>query len=228
LRFHGRFVHRFFARTPRIVCLAFAGPVRDFARMAFHKFIASTDGWQTHGDEALFANPHIAVHRVTLTTPTRPEPFSWTVAHRKGAVVVAPMTAEGKFLLVRQERVPIRATIWEFPAGQIDDDDAEDHIRATGLRELREESGHELAPGGEVISLGYFFPSAGFTDEHSHLLLARPVVPSPQGTAHDAGEAIVEHRVFTPAEFRAMIASGEIRDANTLAAFARMVVLGWA
>ena len=24
-------------------------------------------------------------------------------------------------LLVRQERVPIRATIWEFPAGQIDD-----------------------------------------------------------------------------------------------------------
>ncbi len=200
--------------------------MRDFARMAFHKFIASSAGWNVQQDEPLFANPYIAVHRVTVTSPTRPEPFTWTVAHRKGAVVVAPLTAEGKFLLVRQERVPIRATIWEFPAGQIDDDAAEDHIRATGLRELREESGHELAPGGEVLSLGHFFPSAGFTDEHSHLLLARPVVPSPHGTEHDAGEAIVEHRAFTAAELRAMIAGGEICDANTLAAFARMVALG--
>jgi 8-oxo-dGTP pyrophosphatase MutT (NUDIX family) len=206
--------------------LAFASAVRDFAPMAFHNFIGHSEGWQTHQDEELFANPHIAVHRVHVTTPTRPKPFPWTVAHRKGAVVVAPVTAAGDFLLVRQERVPIRETIWEFPAGQIDDVAEEDHIRATGLRELREESGYELAPGGELISLGYFFPSAGFTDEHSHLLLARPVVPSPRGTSHDPGEAILGCRAFAPAEFRDMIAKGEIRDANTLSAFARMAALG--
>jgi ADP-ribose pyrophosphatase len=194
--------------------------------MAFHHFIRPTDGWETHGDETLFANPYLAVHRVKVSTPTRPVPFEWTVAHRKGAVVVAPMTAQGDFLLVRQERVPIRATIWEFPAGQIDDHEEDDHIRATGLRELREESGYELAPGGELISLGHFFPSAGFTDEHSHLLLARPVVPSAWGTSHDPGEAILDCRAFAPAEFREMIARGEIRDANTLAAFARMAALG--
>jgi 8-oxo-dGTP pyrophosphatase MutT (NUDIX family) len=200
--------------------------MRDSALMAFHHFIGAVAGWETQADEALFANLHIAVHRVKVTTPTRLTPFHWTVAHRKGAVVVAPMTAQGEFLLVRQERVPIRATIWEFPAGQIDDEEEEDHIRATGLRELREESGYELAPGGELISLGHFFPSAGFTDEHSHLLLARPVVPSPRGAAHDAGEAILDCRTFALPEFRAMIASGEIRDANTLSAFARMVALG--
>jgi ADP-ribose pyrophosphatase len=194
--------------------------------MPFHDFIRDTDGWKTRADEPLFANPYIAVHRVTLTTPTRPEPFEWTVAHRKSAVVVVPITGAGEFLLVRQERVPIRASIWEFPAGQIDDHAEDDAIRATGLRELREESGHELAPGGEIISLGHFFPSASFTDEHSHLLLARPVVPSPLGHAHDAGEAITDCRAFPPAEFREMIARGEIRDANTLAAFARMVALG--
>lgn len=196
--------------------------------MSFHDFIRDEHGWRTVSDETHFANPYLEVHRVTVTSPTRGEPFQWTVAHRKGAVVVAPMTASGDFLLVRQERVPIRATIWEFPAGQIDESAGHEEaaIRATGLRELREESGYELAPGGEVISLGVFFPSAGFTDEHSHLVLARPVVPSALGHEHDESEAITECRAFSPTELRAMIAGGEIRDANTLAAFARMVAMG--
>lgn len=194
--------------------------------MAFHDFIRDSEGWQTRQDEMLFSNPYLSVHRVTTTSPSRSNPFSWTVVHRKGAVVVAPMTPSGDLLLVRQERVPIRALIWEFPAGQIDDHAEPDAIRTTGLRELQEESGHELAAGGEIVSLGHFFPSAGFTDEHSHLLLARPVVPSPHGHKHDAAEAITECRAFSPTEFRAMIASGEIRDANTLAAFARLVALG--
>jgi len=192
----------------------------------FHSFIQSSDGWTVIAGEQQFANPYVEVYRATVTSPTRPEPFTWTVVHRKGAVVVAPMTADGKFLLVRQERVPIRATIWEFPAGQIDDTSDPDAIRATGLRELTEEAGYELAPGGELISLGHFFPSCGFTDEHSHLVLARPVVPAAGGAKPDAAESITECRAFSTEEFRAMIASGEIRDANTLCAFARMVAMG--
>jgi 8-oxo-dGTP pyrophosphatase MutT (NUDIX family) len=202
--------------------------LRHFAGlMAFHDFITDRDGWQTHASEALFENPHLSVHCVETSTPTRSKAFKWLVCHRKGAVVVAPMTEDGRFLLVHQERVPIRATIWEFPAGQIDDAAEAEAIMATGRRELREETGYELAPGGELIPMGYFFPSAGFTDEHSHLLLARPVVPHPDGCKHDPGEAINECRAFTVAELKAMIASGEIRDANTLAAFARLVMLGF-
>ena len=192
----------------------------------FHRFIQSTEGWNVITGETLFANPYVEVHRATVTSPTRPEPFTWTVVHRKAAVVVVPMTTDGRFILVRQERVPIRATIWEFPAGQIDDTAEPDAIRVTGLRELTEEAGYELAPGGEVVSLGHFFPSCGFTDEHSHLLLARPVVPAVSGAKPDAAESITECRAFSDEEFRAMIASGEIRDANTLCAFARMVAMG--
>jgi ADP-ribose pyrophosphatase len=191
----------------------------------FHRFIQSTEGWSVLAGEMQFANPYVEVHRATVTSPTRPEPFTWTVVHRKGAVVVAPMTADGRFILVRQERVPIRATIWEFPAGQIDDTSDPDAIRATGLRELTEEAGYELAPGGDLISLGHYFPSCGFTDEHSHLVLARPVVPAAGGAKPDAAESITERRAFSTDEFRAMIASGDIRDANTLSAFARMVAM---
>jgi ADP-ribose pyrophosphatase len=192
----------------------------------FHRFIQSGGGWSVVAGEMQFANPYVEVHRATVTSPTRPEPFTWTVVHRKGAVVVAPMTADGRFILVRQERVPIRATIWEFPAGQIDDTADPDAIRATGLRELEEEAGYTLAPGGELLPLGHYFPSCGFTDEHSHLLLARPVVPAAGGAKPDAAESITGCHAFSVQEIRAMIASGEICDANTLVSFARMVALG--
>ena len=195
--------------------------------MSFHSFTPDRDGWTTVSDEVAFANPYLEVHRVMVTSPSRPEPFDWTVCHRKAAVVVAAQDSEGRFIMVRQERVPIRSTIWEFPAGQIDHATGQDEaaIRETGIRELREESGYAPASDAAVESLGYFFPSAGFTDEHSHLLLIRPVAPHPLGHAHDESEAITECRAFSSEELRAMIASGEVRDANTLAAFARLIAL---
>lgn len=196
--------------------------------MTFHNFIGRNKGWKTLSDEKAFANPYVEVHAVTVQTPSRPDGCSWTVVHRKAAVVVAPMTREGKFLLVRQERIPIRAVIWEFPAGQIDVKTEHDEAAKmrTARRELREETGHQLAKGGRFESLGYFFPSAGFTDEHSHLYLASPVVPSASGNDPDEHEAIVECRAFSPGELRAMIADNEIRDANTLSAYARMCAMG--
>jgi ADP-ribose pyrophosphatase len=195
--------------------------------MAFHSFTPDSPDWRTLQDDVAFANPYLEIHRVTVTSPSRPEPFTWTVCHRKGAVVVAARDSEGRFIMVRQERVPIRATIWEFPAGQIDEATGHDDaaIRDTGVRELREESGYEPGPDATSQSLGHFFPSSGFTDEHSHLLLIAPVVPHPAGHEHDESEAITECRAFSVEELRGMIASGEVRDANTLAAFARLVAL---
>jgi ADP-ribose pyrophosphatase len=196
--------------------------------MRFHNFNHDAPGWQTLSDETAFANPFAELHLVKVSTPMRPEGANWTIVHRKGACVVAPITGEGKLLLIRQERIPVRAAIWEFPAGQIDEvGEADDEvIQQTALRELREESGFELAPGGELIPLGLFFSSPGIMDEHNYLFVARPVVPSPNGTEHEASEAIGECRAFTPDELREMIASGEIRDANTLSVFARMTARG--
>ena len=196
--------------------------------MRFHDFIQDGDGWKLLEDTEVWANPFAEVHLVKVQTPTRPEGATWTVVHRKGACVVVPITRDENVLLVRQERIPIRATIWEFPAGQIEPnrEHTPEVLRATALRELREESGYELAPDGELISLGHFFSSAGVMDEHSHLFVARPVIRSPHGSAHDEHEAITECREFTAAEFRKMIATGEIRDANTLSAFARMCATG--
>ena len=195
--------------------------------MQRNPLVRDRDGWKTISGETHFANPHLEVVTERVQTPTRAEPRTWTTVHRKAAVVIAPMTSDGKFLLIREERIPIRAAIWSMPAGQIDDDigTEEKKIEAVALRELHEETGYDLAPGGEVIPLGYFFTSAGLTDELCHFFLVRPVQRA-ETHKREEGEMILECRAFSPWEIRKMIAENEIRDSNTLAICARIAARG--
>src|SRR4029453_8114081 len=173
--------------------------------------------WKTVSSERHFADRNLEVVTDRVQTPARPDPRAWTIVHRKPAVVVAPMTRDGTIILIRQERIPIRQAIWEMPSGQIDDHNADDDkINDTALREVREETGYELAPDGELISLGYFFSSPGFTDERGYFFLARPVQSCAEGPDRDEGESILDCRGFTSEEIRRMIAANEIRHANTL------------
>jgi ADP-ribose pyrophosphatase len=192
------------------------------------KLVRDNDGWETISSDQHFTNDHLEVVTDKVRTPTRSEPRAWTVVHRKAAVIVAPMTANGKLLLIRQERVPIRSAIWEMPAGQIDNHDADENkIKEVALKELREETGYELAPGGELIALGHYFASPGFTDEYGYLFLARPVQCCASGDDQDETESILDCRAFSVAEIRAMIKKNEIRDANTLGICARLAAHGF-
>jgi len=175
-----------------------------------------------------FQNDHLAVVTEQIRTPEQREPRSWTVVHRKRAVIIAPMTAEGKIILIRQERLPVRTAIWEVPGGQIDEagEPAMSEIKAVALRELREETGFELAHDGELISLGDYFTSPGFTDERGYFFLARPVRSSADGHAHDESESILDCRAFSARELSRMIDQNEIRDANTLGICARLAARG--
>src|SRR5437868_14138139 len=123
--------------------------------------------WETISSERHFSNAHLAVVTDRVRTPARSEPRTWTIVHRKAAVIVAPMTRDGKIVLIHQERIPICEAIWEMPSGQIDNagERARETIEQVALRELREEAGYELAKNGELIPLGHYFSSPGFTDE---------------------------------------------------------------
>jgi ADP-ribose pyrophosphatase len=200
--------------------------------------VQDTDGWQTISSEHHFTNDHLEVVTDLVQTPTCPKPRSWTIVHRKAAVIVAPMTRDGKLLLIRQERVPVRGAIWEMPAGQIDPPQdgsaaadnhnaAEDEIKKVALRELREETGYELAEDGELTALGYYFSSPGFTDEYGYLFLARPVERGAAGDAQEEAESILDCHAFSVDEIWRMIAENEIRDANTLGICARLAARGF-
>jgi 8-oxo-dGTP pyrophosphatase MutT (NUDIX family) len=192
------------------------------------KLVQDRDGWETISSDRHFANAHLEVVTDHVRTPTRPKPRSWTVVHRKAAVIVAPMTRDERFVLIRQERLPIRAAIWEMPAGQIDDvfEPAQKKIEAIALSELREEAGYELAKDGDLIALGHYFSSPGFTDEHGYFFLARPVEPC-GSYVRDEAESILDCRAFDVEKIWHMIAENEIRDANTLSMWAGLAARGF-
>lgn len=187
-------------------------------------------GWKKVAARPAYADPYIQIERADYLTPGRPDkPVTWTIAHRKAAVAIAPVLEDGRFLLIAQERLPVQDTLWEFPAGQIDDENTADPrqtIIDTALNELREEAGVILEPGrGTLTPLGYFLPSQGFTTEHVYLFRAEPVCVVGQPEPEDS-EHISTVRPVSAGELRRMIAANEITNALTLALFARMAAQG--
>jgi ADP-ribose pyrophosphatase len=184
--------------------------------------------WEILSSRSCFKDKYVEVVEEEIRSPAKAEPRSWTVVKRKRAVVVAAITEGEKLILIRQERLPIREAIWEVPAGQIDDENDvdDDDIAAVALRELREETGFELAEGGHLIALGDYFTSPGFTDERGYFFLAQPVRECAAGHSRDESESILDCRAFSAEELQRMIRENEIRDANTLALCSRLLARG--
>ena len=138
----------------------------EILRMKKSPLVADKEGWRTVREESKYKDPYMEVTLDEVFTPTRRDkPAHWTVVHRKPAVIVAPMTPAGELVLVRQERIPARLHQWEFPAGQVDDEDSTDEavVRAAALRELQR--GNRLrtrAAGVRVDQPGILFQLAGF------------------------------------------------------------------
>ncbi|MEP6956283.1 MAG: NUDIX hydrolase, partial [Chthoniobacterales bacterium] len=191
---------------------------------------AEPKGWATLGREIHYRDAHLLVATETVRTPSSGQIRGWTVVRRKAAVVIAPLTLDGKLVLIRQERIPIRTAIWEVPAGQIDDASEEHDARGAetvARRELREETGFELAPDGEMIPLGRFYSSPGFTDERAWFFLARGVIEASAGHSHKEFESILDCRAYDSREIADMIRRDEIQDANTLSICAKLVARGF-
>jgi ADP-ribose pyrophosphatase len=170
--------------------------------------------WQHMGSTFVDAGPHVQVEHAKFLTPTRFAPVPWTIVNRKAAVAIAPMLEDGRLVLIAQERIPVRHTMWEFPAGQIDvpyDQVTHQDVIDTALNELREETGCVLAEDGTLEPLGWYFPSAGFTQEIVYLFLAKTVriahEPRPAGMEQINGICKVTLR-----ELLAMIDANEGTD----------------
>ena len=185
-------------------------------------------GWEVISSDPVYQSPYLEVRSETVRVPGDARVRHWITVRRKQAVVIAPLTEAGNFVLIRQARIPVRKLSWEFPAGQFDGN-AEptlESLQETAARELEEEAGYGLAGGGALIYLGQFYSSHGFTDEKQHLFVARPVRRLHAGRRPDETEFIAETREFSVSELRQMIAENIIQDANTLALFARLTARG--
>ncbi len=149
----------------------------------------------------------LEVDRVRL--PSGREVVREVVRHR-GAAVVVPVDDDGRLLLVRQFRYPPGEMLLELPAGKLDG--GEGAIACAG-RELQEETG---MAAGDLVELGWFYTTPGFSDERIWVVLARNLKPV-SGATLDPDEVQEVVRLGL-AEALAHVADGRLRDGKTLAA----------
>jgi ADP-ribose pyrophosphatase len=94
-----------------------------------------------------------------------------------GAVAVIALDDEDRVLLLSQYRHPVRRVLWEPPAGLLDVP-GEPEVEAA-RRELAEEADLAAARWWRLAS---FFTSAGASDEHITVFLARDLTPVADGS----------------------------------------------
>ena len=97
-----------------------------------------------------------------------------------GAAAMVPLFADGRVLIERQFRYPLREVFIEIPAGKIDPGETS---LQTAQRELIEETGYRA---GEWAFLTTIHPAIGFADEILDIYLCREL--EQVGRALDAGE----------------------------------------
>ena len=115
--------------------------------------------------------------------PSREEAKEFLVIDAPDWAVVAPVTAAGELVLVRQFRFGAQQLSLELPGGVIER--GEDPARAA-VRELVEETGYR---GGEAEVLGWVHPNPAIQSTRAHLIVV-PDVQLAESTDWDADEEL--------------------------------------
>ena len=133
------------------------------------------------------------------------------VVRHRGSVVLLPMTAPDRILLVRQYRYVVDEWLWELPAGTLEPNESLD---AAALRECHEEVGKIAAKAQKLVS---YFPSPGFCDEVMHFFLLTGLRDRRPGEAapHQDPDEVLQVKEFAVQDVRNLIRIGEIRDMKT-------------
>ena len=128
------------------------------------------------------------------------------IIHHHGGVCVMAFV-NGKIPLVKQFRYSYKQEMFELPAGKLEK--GEDPVIA-GIRELEEETGYRAE---SLTSLGFMYPSCGYTNEIIHLFVANNVKKTKRHLDEDEN---IDVYFFSLEEIVAMINRNEINDAKTI------------
>ena len=124
-----------------------------------------------------------------------------------GAVMVIPLLSDGRVVLERQFRYPLKRTAIEFPAGKIDPGESPFQC---ARRELLEETGYRAR---KWSYLGGLNNAIAYSDEKIEMFLAEELLH--EGAALDAGETL---EVFTEPWERLLewVRDGTVTDVKTM------------
>jgi ADP-ribose pyrophosphatase len=130
------------------------------------------------------------------------------VVRHPGAVLVIPVLDEHTVVMIRNYRVAVGESLWEFPAGKLEPGEKPELAAA---RELEEETGYRC---GRLRKIAEFYTSPGFTNELMHAFVAEDLVHV--GQRLEPGEEIIVENIDLN-DALAMIHDGRLRDGKSIA-----------
>lgn len=161
---------------------------------------------KTLSSEKIFQGRIIKVKLDTVELPDGSTAQRELVEHPGGVGIVA-VTENDEIILVKQYRKPLDKAIYEIPAGKLD---MGEEPEKCGIRELKEETGFSA---NSFTYMGFIYPSPGFTDEVTHVYLAKGLI---------SGDAVPDEDEFLDVEYVPMekafdmVMKGEINDAKSV------------
>jgi ADP-ribose pyrophosphatase len=123
-----------------------------------------------------------------------------------GAAAMVPLFDDGRILIERQFRYPLKREFIEIPAGKID---AGETSFQTAQRELLEETGYRAR---EWAFMTRIHPAIGFADELIDIFLCKDLIKTEQKL--DAGE-FVEIEIVTLGWLMDQLKAGLLSDVKT-------------
>ena len=158
--------------------------------------------------ETVFKGKVFSVDRDKVRMPNGREVTVDVVRHSK-SVVLVPVPEPGKVILIRQYRYAVNASLWELPAGSVDEGESPE---AAAKRECHEEIG--LVPA-TVVRLAAMFPTPGYCDEEM-VFFRLSGLETTDEPAHLDEDEDIEAQTFELREARDMVRRGEITDMKTI------------
>ena len=162
--------------------------------------------------ELVYEGHFLKVRRDEVRLPGGKTAWREHVVH-PGAVMIVPITDDGRLVVERQHRYPLDRVLIEFPAGKLDPDET---TLQCGQRELREETGFSAR---EWAFAGRMHNAPAYSTEFIEVWFARGLVAGPQQL--DDGES-VEVQLMEEGALFDLAARGELTDAKTLVGLLRL------
>lgn len=155
----------------------------------------------------VYKGPVFGVRRDEVLEPTRVRTTREVITH-PGSVVVLPVLADRRIVLIRQYRHAARQFLWELVAGRMDPGE---NVRQAAARELIEETGYRAKRFRVFLDV---FPTPGFLEERMYVLLAEGLT---LGEAEPEDDEKIVAKAFTRKELEKMIRHRKLRDAKSIA-----------
>ncbi len=166
---------------------------------------------ETISSRRVYANNWMTVREDAIRRPDGSEGIYGVIDKPYYALVIA-RAEDGRYGMVEQFRYPLGLRRWEFPQGTVGRTELAPDVLAD--RELREETGLRAAT---MTRLGLLDVAAGMSSQRGHVFLATGISEGSAEREHE--EQDMRFAWFTGARIEELIRTGEVTDAQSIAAW---------